>query len=129
VEDIFIACIDGLKGFPEAIELMFPNAIVQLCIVHMVRHSMEYVLWKQRREVAADLRSICTSATAEGAELALDQFAGKWDASHPTISQILRRNRDRIKTRLHRRRRECIDSDISCVEPPKRSDVRIRIFM
>jgi putative transposase len=96
VEDIFIACIDGLKGFPEAIELMFPNAIVQLCIVHMVRHSMEYVSWKQRREVAADLRSIYTSATAEGAELALDQFAGKWDASHPTISQIWRRNWDRI---------------------------------
>ena|SRR5947209_14766981 len=75
---------------------MFPNAIVQLCIVHMVRHSMDYVSWKQRREVAADLRSIYTSATAEAAEAALDQFAGKWDASHPTISQIWRRNWDRI---------------------------------
>jgi putative transposase len=96
VEDIFIACVDGLKGFPEAIELMFPNAIVQLCIVHMVRHSMDYVSWKQRREVAADLRSIYTSPTAEAAEVALEQFAARWDASHPTISQVWRRNWERI---------------------------------
>jgi putative transposase len=66
VEDIFIACVDGLKGFPDAIELMFPKAIVQLCIVHMVRHSLEYVSWKQRREVAADLRLIYTSADGGG---------------------------------------------------------------
>lgn len=104
VEDIFIACVDGLKGFPEAIELMFPQAIVQLCIVHMVRHSLNYVSWKQRRAVAADLRLIYTSPTAEAAELALDQFAGRWDGSHPTIlpyklrtiSQVWRRNWERI---------------------------------
>jgi putative transposase len=96
VEDIFIACVDGLKGFPEAIELVYPKAQVQLCIVHMVRHSLNYVSWKQRRAVASDLRAIYTATTAEAAELALDQFAGKWDASHPTISQVWRRNGERI---------------------------------
>jgi putative transposase len=96
VEDIFIACVDGLKGFPEAIELVYPKAQVQLCIVHMVRHSLNYVSWKQRRAVASDLRAIYTAATAEAAEVALDQFAGKWDASHPTISQVWRRNWERI---------------------------------
>src|SRR4051812_18273480 len=98
VEDIFIACVDGLKGFPEAIELMYPRAQVQLCIVHMVRHSLNYVSWKQRRAVAADLRTIYTAATAEGAELALHQFEDKWDASHPTISQVWRREWGRIIT-------------------------------
>jgi len=64
VQDIFIACVDGLKGFPEAIEAVFPKAVVQLCIVHMVRHSLNYVSWKRRKEVAADLRRIYTAATA-----------------------------------------------------------------
>ena len=96
VEDIFIACVDGLKGFPEAIELMYPQAQVQLCIVHLVRHSLNYVSWKQRRAVAGDLRTIYTAATAEAAELALSQFEGKWDASHPMISQVWRRNWERI---------------------------------
>ena len=92
VNDIFVVCVDGLKGFPEAIETVFPKAQVQLCIVHMVRHSLNYVPWKQRREVAADLRSVYTAPTAEAAELALDQFATKWDKSYPTISQVWRRN-------------------------------------
>ena len=67
VQDIFIACVDGLKGFPEAIETVFPHATVQLCIVHMVRHSLNYVSWKRRVEVAADLRRIYTAATADEA--------------------------------------------------------------
>ena len=96
VEDIFIACVDGLKGFPEAIELIYPRAQVQLCIVHTVRHSLNYVSWKQRRAVAADLRSIYTAATAEAAERELDKFTEKWDASHPMISQVWRRNWERI---------------------------------
>jgi putative transposase len=96
VEDIFIACVDGLKGFPDAIELMYPRAQVQLCIVHMVRHSLNFVSWKQRRKVAADLRGIYTAPTAEAAESALNGFADKWDASHPTISQVWRRNWERI---------------------------------
>jgi putative transposase len=96
VKDIFIACVDGLKGFPEAIEAVFPKAQVQLCIVHMVRHTLNYVSWKQKREVVADLRSIYTAPTAAAAELALDQFAAKWDKSHATMSQVWRRNWQRV---------------------------------
>jgi putative transposase len=96
VEDLFIACVDGLKGFPDAVETVFPKTQVQLCIVHLVRASLEYVSWKQRRTVAADLREIYTAPTAEDAERRLDAFASRWDATHPTISQIWRRNWQRI---------------------------------
>jgi putative transposase len=96
VKDVFIACVDGLKGFPEAIEAVFPKAQVQLCIVHMVRHTLNYVSWKQKREVVADLRSIYTAPTAAAAELALDEFAAKWDKSHATMSQVWRRNWARV---------------------------------
>lgn len=96
VKDVFIACVDGLKGFPDAIESVFPKAQVQLCIVHMVRHTLNYVSWKQRREVAEDLRTIYTAATTQAAELALEQFAAKWDKTHATLSQVWRRNWERI---------------------------------
>jgi putative transposase len=96
VQDIFIACEDGLKGFPEAIEAVFRNTQVQLCVVHLVRHSLNYVSWKQRRTVASDLRSIYTAPTVEAAELALETFAAKWDGTHPTISQVWRRNWERV---------------------------------
>ncbi len=96
VKDIFIACVDGLKGFPEAIEAVFPKAQVQLCMVHMVRHSLRYVSWKQRKEVATDLKSIYNAATIEQAETNLTTFATKWDASHPTISKSWRNNWERI---------------------------------
>lgn len=96
VKDIFIACVDGLKGFPEAIESVFPKTQVQLCIVHMVRHSLRYVSWKQRKEVAADLKSIYSAPTVEQAEVNLTAFAKKWDASHPTISKSWRNNWERI---------------------------------
>lgn len=96
VQDIFIACVDGLKGFPEAIEAVFPKTQVQLCIVHMVRNSLRYVSWKQRKEVAADLKVIYQAATAEQAEINLTAFAAKWDDAHPTISQSWRRNWERI---------------------------------
>lgn len=92
VQDIFIACVDGLKGFPEAIETVFPNTQVQLCIVHMVRNSLKYVSWKQRKEVAGDLKVIYQSATAEQAEMELTAFEAKWDKTHPTIGQSWRRN-------------------------------------
>jgi putative transposase len=92
LQDVFIFCVDGLKGFPQAIQTVFPQAQVQLCIVHLVRASLNYVSWKQRRDVAADLRKIYTSATAEQAEAELETFAVKWDRTHPTISQIWRRN-------------------------------------
>lgn len=96
VKDIFIACVDGLKGFPEAIEAVFPNTQVQLCLVHMVRHSLRYVSWKQRKAVAADLKSIYSAPTVEQAEANLTAFAAKWDASHPTISKSWRNNWERI---------------------------------
>lgn len=92
VQDIFIACVDGLKGFPEAIENVFPDTQVQLCIVHMVRNSLKFVSWKQRKEVAGDLKVIYQSATAEQAEMELTAFEAKWDKTHPTIGQSWRRN-------------------------------------
>ena len=96
VQDIFIACVDGLKGFPEAIEAVFPKAVVQLCIVHMVRHSLNYVSWKRRKEVAADLRRIYTAATAEEAELMLGEFEQRWDTEYLPIGQSWRRNWSRL---------------------------------
>ncbi|MCK4621081.1 MAG: IS256 family transposase [Desulfuromonadales bacterium] len=96
VKDIFIACVDGLKGFPEAIETVFPDTQVQLCIVHMVRHSLNYVSWKQRKEVAADLKTIYQAPTVEQAEIQLEQFEAKWNASHPAIGKSWRRNWERI---------------------------------
>lgn len=96
VKDIFIACVDGLKGFPEAIEAVFPQTQIQLCIVHMVRHSLNYVSWKQRKEVAADLKAIYQAPTLELAETNLDAFAVKWDATHPTIAKSWRNNWERI---------------------------------
>jgi putative transposase len=96
VKDILIACVDGLKGFPEAIESVFPRATVQLCIVHMVRHSLNYVSWKRRKEVAADLKRIYQSATAEEAELRLCEFETRWDREYPPISQSWRRNWNRL---------------------------------
>ncbi|HWN12201.1 MAG TPA: IS256 family transposase [Pyrinomonadaceae bacterium] len=96
VEDIFIACVDGLKGLPEAIETIYPRTEVQQCIVHVVRQSLKYVNWKQRKEVAADLRMIYTSATREQAEMRLEEFAEKWNLQYPTISPSWRRNWERI---------------------------------
>ena len=96
VQDIFIACVDGLKGFPEAIEAVFPKAAVQLCIVHMVRHSLNYVSWKRRPEVAADLKRIYQSATADEPEQRLGEFEAKWDAEYLPIGQSWRRNWSRL---------------------------------
>jgi putative transposase len=96
VKDIFIACVDGLNGFPEAIESIFPKTQIQLCIVHMVRHSLNYVSWKQRKEVAGDLKTIYQASTVELAERNLEAFAAKWDVSHPTISKSWRNNWERI---------------------------------
>jgi len=92
VKDIFIACVDGLKGFPEAIEAVFPKTIVQLCIVHLVRNSLQFVDWKKRKEVAADLRRIYSASTVEEAERQLTLFEEKWGNTYPCIAQIWRRN-------------------------------------
>jgi putative transposase len=96
VQDIFIACVDGLKGFPEAIEAVYPHAAVQLCIVHMVRNSLNYVSWKIRAEVATDLKRIYQSAGADEAEQRLGEFEDKWDGAYLAISQSWRRNWPRI---------------------------------
>ena len=96
VRDIFIACVDGLKGFPEAIETVFPQTQVQLCIVHMVRHSMKYVGWKERKQVATDLKEVYLSATEEEAGRRLGEFEAKWDARYPMISRSWRSNWARV---------------------------------
>jgi putative transposase len=96
VKDILIACVDGLKGFPEALEAVFPHTTVQLCIVHMVRHSLSFVSWKRRREVAADLKGIYQAATVAEAELRLAAFEEKWDQDYPTIGPSWRRNWSRL---------------------------------
>jgi putative transposase len=96
VKDIFIACVDGLKGFPEAIESVFPQTQVQLCIVHMIRNSVRYVNWKDRKQLCADLKQIYTCATEQQAEIALDTFGKKWDAKYPTISQMWRRHWENV---------------------------------
>lgn len=96
VQDIFIACVDGLKGFPEAIEAVFPKTAVQLCIVHMVRYSLNFVSWKLRKAVAADLRTIYTAATIEEAEMRLVEFAARWSAGYPAVVQSWQRNWARI---------------------------------
>jgi putative transposase len=96
VEDLFLACVDGLKGFPEAIEAVFPQTQVQLCIVHLVRASLNYVGWKQRKRVAQDLRAIYTASTAMQAELELAAFETKWGTTYPAIAPIWRRNWERV---------------------------------
>lgn len=96
VEDIFIACVDGLKGFPEAIETVYPKTAVQLCIVHMVRYSLNYVSWKLRKEIAADLRTIYAATTVEEAEQNLNKFEEKWGTAYTPIVQSWRRNWARI---------------------------------
>jgi putative transposase len=92
LRDVFIACVDGLKGFPQAIEAVFPQAQVQLCIVHLTRASLNYVGWKERKIVATDLKTIYRASTAEQAELALESFAARWDARYPTIAALWRRH-------------------------------------
>jgi putative transposase len=96
VKDILIACVDGLKGFPEAIESVFPQTVVQLCIVHLVRHSLNYVNWKERKEVARDLKTIYTSTTDVEAEQRLVEFSRKWDAKYPMIAKSWHSNWARV---------------------------------
>jgi putative transposase len=96
VQDVLICCCDGLTGFPSAIEAVFPNAKIQLCIVHLVRQSLRYVSWKDRKALAADLKQIYGACTLDEAEAALTVFAEKWDAQYPTISQIWLRHWENV---------------------------------
>lgn len=90
LQDILIACIDGLKGFPEAIEAEYPQTKIQLCIVHMVRNSLKFVSWKDYKAVTADLKKIYQSATEAEAQHELDIFAEKWESQYPHIAKSWR---------------------------------------
>lgn len=96
VEDILIACVDGLKGFPQALESVFPNTTVQTCIVHMIRNSTHYVSWKDRKSVAIDLRPIYTAVDREAAESALSDFDDKWGQQYPMVTQAWRSSWERV---------------------------------
>jgi len=98
VKDILIACVDGLKGFPDAISTAFPDAQIQLCIVHMVRNSLKYVTWKDYKAVTADLKQVYQSATEEEALLALDRFCDRWDDKYPQISKSWRTHWENLNT-------------------------------
>ena len=98
VKDILIACVDGLKGFPDAINTVFPETQIQLCIVHMVRNAMKFVPYKDYKAVAKDLKQIYQSATEEEALLALDQFAQHWDDKYPQISKSWRKHWHNLNT-------------------------------
>jgi len=90
VQDIFIACVDGLTGMDEAIQTAFPKTWVQLCIVHMVRNSLKFVSYKHRKEMAGDLKAIYRAATEDEAAIALEALAEKWDGRYPTVSKSWR---------------------------------------
>lgn len=93
IEDILVAVVDGLKGFPEAITAVFPRTVIQTCIVHLIRHSLEFVSWKDRRSVVPALRAIYRAKDAEAGRQALDDFeAGPWGQRYPAIAQSWRRN-------------------------------------
>jgi transposase-like protein len=90
IKDVFVACVDGLTGFPDAIGAVFPKTQIQLCIVHMVRNSLRFVSWKDRKLIAADLKKIYQSITVDEAEMELEAFARIWDSQYPSISQSWR---------------------------------------
>lgn len=98
IKDILIACVDGLTGFPEAINTVYPKTRIQLCIVHMVRNSLRYVSWKNRKAVAADLRKIYQSVHADEAAKELELFAERWDPQYPAISKSWHKHWDNLIT-------------------------------
>lgn len=98
LEDILIACVDGLKGFPDAIAVEYPQTKVQLCIVHMVRNSLRYVSWKDYKAVTADLKQIYHSATEREAQQALAAFGERWDSQYPQIARFWQGNWDNLIT-------------------------------
>jgi putative transposase len=96
VKDMLIVCVDGLKGFPQAIEAVFPLAQIQLCIVHLVRASLNYVNWKERKQVVADLKPIYRAATAEEAARQLDSFIGQWGGKYKAVGKLWKENWERV---------------------------------
>jgi len=98
VKDILIACVDGLKGFPDAIQTVYPQTQIQLCIVHMVRNSVRYVPWKDYKAVTADLKKIYQSVTEDDALIELEQFEKRWDELYPQISRSWRTHWHNLNT-------------------------------
>lgn len=97
VEDILIAVVDGLKGFPEAIEAVFPKALVQTCIVHLIRHSLRFASWKERKAIVGALKPIYQAANAEIARQRLEEFSqGEWGRKYPPIAESWRRNWEQV---------------------------------
>jgi putative transposase len=96
LKDLLIACVDGLKSFPEAIESVFPQTVIQLCVVHLARHSLKLVSDKERKAVAADLKRIYRAATLVEAEQELSRFEQKWSERYPLIGKSGRSNWGRI---------------------------------
>lgn len=95
VTDVLIVCCDGLTGFGEAIEAVWPAATVQTCVVHLIRNSIKYVTWKDRKAVAAALKPIYAAPTAEAAADALDTFEIEWGDRYPAVVDLWRRNWER----------------------------------
>ncbi|MCL4106379.1 UNVERIFIED_CONTAM: hypothetical protein GTU68_003540 [Idotea baltica] len=96
VEDILICCIDNLKGFAEAIETVFPKAIVQLCIVHQIRNSLKYVYYKDEREFMQDLKKVYKASTLTVSKCAMDSLEAKWGKKYPKVIASWLRNWDRL---------------------------------
>ena len=96
MKDVFIFCTDGLTGFPEAIEAVYPKSKIQLCIVHMIRNSTKFVNWKVRKPLCADLKHIYQASTIDEAETALLEFAEKWNKKYPNISKMWQRHWENI---------------------------------
>ena len=98
LQDILIACVDGLKGFPDAINSVFPQTHIQLCIIHMVRNSLKYVSWKDYKAVTSGLKAVYQAPTEEAALMALDAFAKVWDDKYPQISKSWRAHWENLNT-------------------------------
>ncbi|MCZ8960083.1 IS256 family transposase [Escherichia albertii] len=98
LKDIFIACVDGLKGFPEAINAVYPETRIQLCIVHMVRNSLRFVSWKDYKAVTRDLKAVYQAPTEEAGQQALEVFADQWDNRYPQISKSWQENWTNLAT-------------------------------
>ena len=97
IDDLFIVCCDGLKGFPDAIEAVFPRTIVQTCVVHLIRSSTRFVAWKDRKVVIADLRRVYAADTEDAALAALSEFEEKWAERYPNVAQSWRANWERVR--------------------------------
>ncbi|HDG1697624.1 TPA: IS256 family transposase [Kluyvera ascorbata] len=98
LQDILIACVDGLKGFPDAINSVYPQTHIQLCIIHMVRNSLKYVAWKDYKAVTSGLKAVYQAPTEDAALMALDGFAEAWDDKYPQISKSWRAHWENLNT-------------------------------